>query len=162
MGDGPPDGWVEKDMRSDAHCDVKVKFRFKVNNPTLAYLSAIGLDNPAYIAWVGTPFTFVIDWLLPIGTWLRALTGPMGLTLVDGYKSTRAYGTIDIDLKHFGNYPSYDQPCKVGMQFVEVTRDIFTSWPIALPYIRFPFSNVQRVVTASALLQQAGKHRYSR
>lgn len=158
-GDNAPEGWAEKSINASAQCDVKVKLRFRISNPTAAYLSAIGLDNPAYIVWVGTPFTFVIDWLLPIGTWLRALTAPMGLTFVDGYKSTRTYGSIDIECKHWGNYPSHDQPCKVGIQFLELSREAYPSFPFPLPYFRFPFSNPHRITSAIALLQQASKHR---
>jgi hypothetical protein len=36
-------------------------------------LWALGLDNPLGTAWELTPYSFVVDWLLPIGDWLGAL-----------------------------------------------------------------------------------------
>lgn len=36
-------------------------------------LWALGLDNPLNTAWETTPFSFVVDWLVPVGDWLQAL-----------------------------------------------------------------------------------------
>lgn len=33
---------------------------------------ALGLDNPLASRWELTPFSFVVDWLVPIGDWLQA------------------------------------------------------------------------------------------
>lgn len=42
-----------------------------VSSPGVENLSRLGLLNPASLAWDLLPFSFVIDWFLPIGTILR-------------------------------------------------------------------------------------------
>lgn len=156
-----PTYWWDYKIKNNFVHDVKCKFRFRVDNPTLAYLSAIGLDNPAYLIWVGTPFSFVIDWLLPVGTWLKSLTGPLGLTLVDGYMSKRTSGSIDIECNSWGNRNPgdivWERPARLLLEAVELDRVIYTTWPARLPYLRLPFSNPNRIVSSIALLHQAGK-----
>jgi len=36
---------------------------------------ALGLDDPLSTVWETTPFSFVFDWLVPVGDWLAALNG---------------------------------------------------------------------------------------
>lgn len=40
--------------------------------------SALGLTNPALIAWELVPFSFVVDWMLPVGSWLESLDAMLG------------------------------------------------------------------------------------
>ncbi len=152
--------WDDISVVSNVTHDVKVRYDMRVNNSTLAYLSGIGLDNPAYLAWVGTPFSFVVDWLMPVSPWLQSLTTPLGLTLIDGSISRRTSGTIDGELKrYYGSTSSrpivYESPPqKVRCSFVELKREKVTSFPLTTPYFRLPFSNPQRVVSTLALFNQ--------
>lgn len=50
-----------------------------VKNPNIATLNQYGLLNPAMMAWQRLPYSFVIDWFLPIGTILGSLTAEAGL-----------------------------------------------------------------------------------
>jgi len=49
----------------------------------------LGLANPLALAWELVPFSFIVDWMLPIGPVLNALSAPAGLRFVDGSISTR-------------------------------------------------------------------------
>jgi len=40
----------------------------------LSLVDALGLTDPLTVAWEKMPYSFVIDWFLPIGPWLNALT----------------------------------------------------------------------------------------
>lgn len=53
-------------------------------------LNQLGLLNPASLGWDIMPWSFVIDWVLPIGPVLQALTATAGLDFVDGSISNRA------------------------------------------------------------------------
>lgn len=46
---------------------------------------ALGLDNPLGTAWEITPFSFVADWMIPIGDWLEALNA---FKYYSGYRCT--------------------------------------------------------------------------
>lgn len=61
--------------------DYSVTALFKVDE-TLTIANALGLDNPASIAWELVPFSFVVDWFLPINKYLSNLSALNGLTLI--------------------------------------------------------------------------------
>ena len=41
--------------------------------------SQIGLTNPALLAWDVLPFSFVVDWFLPLGGYLSSLDSMLGI-----------------------------------------------------------------------------------
>ncbi len=49
-------------------------------------IASFGLNNPALIAWELMPFSFVVDWFLPIGAFLESLTATHGLQFHGGFK----------------------------------------------------------------------------
>lgn len=51
--------------------------------------AVMGLNNPLTIAWELVPFSFVVDWFLPIGQAIEGLTAYSGLTFKGGYYSKR-------------------------------------------------------------------------
>jgi len=57
-------------------------------------LSALGLVNPLAVAWELVPYSFVVDWALPIGTFLGNLDATVGLNFVKGCKTTFWRGTV--------------------------------------------------------------------
>lgn len=71
--------------------DVKVKMGGTLyrEDPASQGLAAAGLNNPASIAWELVPYSFVVDWFLPVGDYLKARTELDGTVLRNGYKSTK-------------------------------------------------------------------------
>lgn len=51
-----------------------------VDNPSLVSLNEMGLLNPALLAWNLLPFSFVVDWFLPVSSVLAAMTVNAGLS----------------------------------------------------------------------------------
>lgn len=47
-------------------------------NDLLIALSALGITNPLFVGWELVPYSFVIDWFLPIGTFLDSLDAMLG------------------------------------------------------------------------------------
>lgn len=41
-------------------------------------LASLGITNPLLIAWELVPYSFVVDWCLPVGTWLDSLDALLG------------------------------------------------------------------------------------
>lgn len=56
-----------------------------VTNPSLYTLTTLGLINPASIAWEVVPFSFVVDWFLPIGNYLASYTDFVGISVSKPY-----------------------------------------------------------------------------
>lgn len=92
---------------SNATCDsVATCTLYAQINPSgsgLRALNQLGLANPLQLAWNLLDFSFVVDWVLPIGQVLGALTAPMGLTFVSGTVSFRHTQTGVIQFKQNGS-----------------------------------------------------------
>lgn len=64
---------------------------------TPAYaLSQFGLIDPRQIAWEVTPWSFVVDWFIPVGDWIMSQTAEVGLQSWQVMRSIRALGTFGI------------------------------------------------------------------
>lgn len=63
--------------------------RFAIPDGALSITSAFGLNNPAVVVWELVPFSFVVDWFLPVGNAIAALTAFNGLVFHSGWQSTR-------------------------------------------------------------------------
>lgn len=59
---------------------ASVKYYGTVSNPSLYTLNQLGLANPLKLAWDLLPFSFVVDWFMPIGKILAYLSGGLGLS----------------------------------------------------------------------------------
>jgi len=47
-------------------------------NDLLIALSSLGITNPLLIGWELVPFSFVVDWILPVGSFLESLDAMLG------------------------------------------------------------------------------------
>ena len=142
---------------------VHVSLVYKVTNPKLAELSSLGLVNPLEIVWETTRYSFVVDWFLPIGPWLSALTADVGLSFVTGSQTKRSRltaGSYSIDRSLFnqsywleGGEPSGPSYSGYSMNII---RSCFGSTPVPGLYVKNPLS-LRHVLNGLALLVQAFK-----
>lgn len=72
-----------------ANAIVKHIVHLKVSDPLLRNSAALGLTNPLNVAWELVPFSFVVDWFLPVGDMLNSLSVLEGYTVVDSCTSTK-------------------------------------------------------------------------
>lgn len=63
----------------------KVSLTFDVTNEFLREGKTTGILDPLTLAWELLPYSFVIDWFLPVGDFLKRLNYDSGLRYVDGY-----------------------------------------------------------------------------
>lgn len=73
-----------------------VKAVYRLDNPATHQLHKSGLGNPASVAWELLPMSFLIDYLVPIGQALSAVSGHYGLTYLHGYETRFGYGNLTI------------------------------------------------------------------
>lgn len=64
---------------------VRAGFTIDVVNPNVLRADELGLLNPLSFAWEVVPYSFVVDWFIPVGTMLRQLTDYAGCSITDGY-----------------------------------------------------------------------------
>lgn len=134
--------------------------RYRIPTGALNITTAFGLQNPLVVAWELVPFSFVVDWFLPIGNALSALTAFSGLEFHSGWKSTKHIRENTRELLPAPTYitggVSYTvtkSTVKGSMQEYGQTREVLTSFPsFGFPQWKDPRS-LAHGASAIALLQ---------
>lgn len=125
---------------------AKVAIRTRVTNPTTRTLSEMGLVNPMALAWDLLPYSFVVDWLLPISSILKSLLYGVGLEDYDSYSVTEYGDFMPISVACCG-------PFVIGFSRTVIRQPLS---PGVLPGL---FTNPRdmglwHIITATALLRQ--------
>jgi len=89
----------EQRERCDGSESVSLTGRARVTNPNLLLANRLGVINPQSWAWEVIPFSFVIDWWLPVGTFLKNFTAQVGLTVVQSMISRTRDASVVIEKK---------------------------------------------------------------
>lgn len=130
--------------------------RFVESNAFLRVAEKTGLSNPALLVWEAIPYSFVIDWILPVGSYLQNLNATAGLSFHSGTVSTRVITNhvTTLNPKVQGN----DQVLVSGGRIVRSelkSRQVLSSFPSPVLAPDFSALGVNRVISALALLTQA-------
>jgi hypothetical protein len=80
------------------------KIDFQIENPLTNTLSSLGLTNPLNVAWELVPFSFVVDWFIPIGDFFNGLIPPQGISNVSGSLTTKLRIFVDAEVFSEGRY----------------------------------------------------------
>lgn len=72
---------------------VKQGMQIKVSNPNALLANRLGLLNPVSVAWELVPFSFLIDWFVPVGNYLDSFTDFVGLEMSEQYTTVASKGT---------------------------------------------------------------------
>lgn len=128
---------------------VEAKFTAKLTDPVINLLGQMGLYNPFSVAWELVPFSFVIDWLIPIGNALEALTATLGLAYHDAYVNWKVVTNLQWTgcnrVDPIGILPS------ATIKNVCQWRKTYLTFPLPRLYLKSPFSTSQ-VMSAIALI----------
>ena len=102
---------------------VRQKVTFEVANPLLYKLGQVGLTNPLTVAWELIPFSFVVDWFVPVGDFIGSIVPPQGVTNVR--RTITEWGRFSGK----GGYRLYqgELPCSINERFKN--RSLSTSFP---------------------------------
>jgi len=91
LGDAP---WIVHNTRGLIISGrVSGIIHYQVDNPVIRLLDQVGLLNPAAIAWELVPYSFVVDWFLPVGDFFNSVVPPQGVTFLSGVVSENYRGT---------------------------------------------------------------------
>jgi len=137
-----------------AHVHSKIWGRIDPNCPGLRSLNQLGLINPLAIAWDLVPWSFVVDWVLPIGPVLQALTAPAGLIFVDASSSVRvtAVAGWDHHNKFLDSSAASNTYASGVLRYEGYNRITHSGWPLPGVWVNeHPFSNNDRWLKALAL-----------
>lgn len=149
--------------------EVFITLIYGLTSPILAEISSLGLLSPLEIVWETTRYSFVVDWFLPIGPWLSALTADAGYTFITGNqsrKTTRKFlksvrtGTWPATFVPFpGTTRVYSYPAnlEIDSDVGTFSRSCYASSPFPGLYVKNPLS-FAHVANGLSLLAQAFKH----
>jgi hypothetical protein len=151
------------------HHRVDCNLWYQLQSPVLAEFSSLGLVNPLEIVWELTPYSFVVDWFLPIGNWLSSLTADVGFAFKSGSLSklskTGDLTVTGVDwesgsnassrVKYYGEYPKM-----IGESF-NFSRTCYPSSPVPGIYVKNPIS-ATHMLNAISLLWLAFERRKTR
>lgn len=130
---------------------VHVRMDAELSSPGLALLNSFNLLNPFSLAWELLPYSFVLDWLLPIGSLLEGLTAGVGLTAKGISTTTFSVADVSITWTDFAGTVIDGTPISYRVKSMASYRVVGTTFPLPRPYIKSPFT-ATRTVTALALL----------
>lgn len=141
--------WEQKRVAS-------VQLVYGVNSPALIQASQLGLVNPLEIVWEVTRYSFVVDWFLPIGSWMSALTADLGYNFVTGSLSriTKSRYKSSILTKRSADAVSVEAPSFEGARTMNFARSCYTTSPVPGLYVKSPIS-LKHALNGISLLVQA-------
>jgi len=64
----------------------KFGMRYYRDDNLVSFLAQTGFTNPINLGWEVLPFSFVVDWFLPIGPYLETISSWDGMQFVDGFE----------------------------------------------------------------------------
>jgi hypothetical protein len=141
---------------------VRFGVNYTVSSPVTSYLSQLGFTNPINLVWEILPYSFVVDWFIPIGPYLESLSAPHGLTFHSGFKTLYSHRIINVSVSHSGAMPG-DATAELRaygdryQESVAIARAALISYPVqSFPQFKNPFSTTH-AFNALALLKQAFK-----
>jgi len=97
------DGYVPYSHNTYTHFyRVRLQVSIRVTNPNLLLAHDLGLINPVAVAWQVVPFSFLVDWFIPIGKYLSSYTDWVGLELENTFQSRLYDGFATNEVRYEG------------------------------------------------------------
>lgn len=143
--------------------DIRYGIRYQIDNHLKTFLAQTGFTNPINLAWELLPYSFVVDWFIPIGPYLESLSAWDGLSFIDGWKSSLTQAVTiwatGYSGSMFPNDPTNKQMCSYLGNCVRTTvsyaRTKLSSFPTSpVPTFKNPITG-HHALNALALMKTA-------
>lgn len=159
-------GWYAQNIRSTVNASLSnrclISLTFQQSSSGISTLSQFTSLNPLSIAWELTPYSFVVDWVVDIGGYLRMAETAMlsGLQFISGFRTDSSKGFSRIE--NSGAWVEYGTTTihntKGSFETKSMNRQILSAMPFPeLPRIDVNMGS-SRLLSAAALLSQLLKH----
>ena len=126
---------TEGNVKSQYRCNL----RAFVKEQEVREQQLLGMSSPWAAGYELIPFSFIVDWFLPIGTLIQAFNAPMGLEYHSGFTSIK--GSLTSQRQFKSNYMDWDEAFTQSFTSRMFERQTLTSWPAIVPYTKNPFSS---------------------
>lgn len=119
-----------------------------------------GLLNPASIAWEVTPFSFVLDWWMPIGNIIQTYSDTAGLDFYYGSTSRVSEGSATYRSRP-DNVSPYNKVLFRGGpltdRYYRFDRVVHSGFPWPMPYQKQNWFDASKATTVLALFRQLAR-----
>lgn len=137
---------------------VRTKLTAEIDSQRWRSASQFGLINPLSVGWELVPFSFLLDWFMPVGNTLEAMTARAGLKFVGGSTSIVSGGRVDMRTIATSGMTIRSHGTLTIQRF-GLRRYAHTSWPMPGLYVNnSPFST-KRSLNALALFRSTQFYR---
>lgn len=151
-----------KHRQFDVTTHVSVKYYSRIVSPELGFAGQLGLLNPLEIAWDLVPFSFVVDWVVPVMSSLEALQAFVTNRFENGYVSVKSSGINYVPERVIASTNATTRIGEDNEGFRLYDRVLRNSFLPPQPYATSPFSNVGRIANALALSYSLFNRRFRR
>jgi hypothetical protein len=135
--------------RNRLHGKIRAKARYMIRDATLKQLSEIGITNPALLVWELIPYSFVFDWIIPVGDWLKSLDSLVGTSNLIVIRSQQDYMEATVTFDRMGT--------KATQSTAQYIRYLPSS-SLPMPTLSYkPSTSLTAVANGVALLRQLRK-----
>lgn len=132
-----------------------VRFDFLPIGGVISAMNNVGLANPLQLAWELLPYSFVVDWFVPIGNALSCKDFANGIIWQSGSSSDWLdCQTVTTESDNLA--PGVSASVFGSNHLKRLDRQVLESPPsVPLPHMRVPFPSSDRVMDSLALLRNA-------
>jgi len=124
---------------------LRAKASYRISDTVENRAVAMGLTNPLQVAWELVPYSFVIDWILPVGDYLSSIDSLLSASHLTVYRG----------MSHERRYEVFHRGANATSRYLVKVRHLPNS-TLALPRLEFKHSGNEWLQTAHsmALLRQ--------
>jgi hypothetical protein len=148
--------WQDHVNIGDSRHGHRVVVWYAICDPSAVKAASLGLTNPLSVAWEVTPWSFVADWIYPVGKVLDTLNAYVGKFFIGG--TTTEFYRVDAKRVNriIRDIPQTHADTTCGyLHWRYMNRQVLTDFPaVPLPHVKNPLS-VTHALDAIALLRQS-------
>lgn len=125
-----------------------------------ASVARTGITNPVTLAWELLPYSFVVDWFIPVGNYLSSFDYDLGLQFLKGWYTVKVQAflttrSVNTHVDVGGDHVDFNADGLCDIHNTAFTREIMSGFPhVKPPSFKDPFSPTH-VANALALLRVA-------
>ena len=147
------------------YCRSRARFcvSYQVNPSTLTKLAGFTSLNPVSIVWELSPYSFVVDWFVNVGGYLRDFESALlyGTSFVKGYVTETCLGEAWVEQVgtakspiSFGQQTTFTTAWRGSERYTEKRRSILSTSPYPRVPKFDPHLGASRLISGAALLGQ--------
>lgn len=152
-------GTVKGNLRGKRKVSLRMTTYSRIDSPAARSAAGLGLTNPLSVAWELMPFSFVIDWFVPVGQYIDSLDATQGTKFMQGtfsWQISEKYSGAISSLYYGGEWYGMNLPIEVDSFSFE--RTVASGFPDAKKLLTpkgfTKKSGIDKAITGLALLKQ--------